>query len=81
MRFESFYNPLRAIYAEDHSLDLERALSHALHFMIQTVKRMLSRSTQEPVVECRNCGANVEPEAESCPLCASTEIAHYEIDS
>ncbi len=48
--------------------------------MIQTVKRMLSHSTQESVVECRNCGANVEPEAESCPLCASTEIAHYEID-
>ena len=48
--------------------------------MIQTVKRMLSRSTQEHVAECRNCGANVEPETESCPLCASTEIAYYEID-
>ncbi len=48
--------------------------------MIQTVKRMLSHSTQESVVECRNCGANVEPKTETCPFCASTEIAHYEID-
>ena len=47
--------------------------------MIQTVKRMLSRSTQESVVECRNCGANVEPETDSCPLCESVEIAYYEI--
>ena len=48
--------------------------------MIQTVKRMLSRSTQEHVAECRNCGANVEPETDSCPLCEPTEIAYYEID-
>ena len=47
--------------------------------MIQTVKRMLSRSTQEYVTECRNCGANVEPETDSCPLCGSDEIAYYEI--
>ena len=59
--------------------DLERALSHALPLMIQTVKRMLSRSTQEYVTECRNCGANVEPETDSCPLCGSDEIAYYEI--
>ena len=48
--------------------------------MIQTVRRMLSRTTEDAVVECRDCGANVEPETESCPLCASTEIAYYEID-
>ena len=48
--------------------------------MIQTLKRMLWRSTQEYVVECRNCGANVELKTDSCPLCGSTEIAYYEID-
>ena len=48
--------------------------------MIQTVKRILSRTTEESVVECRNCGVNVEPGADICPICNSSEIASYEID-
>jgi len=48
--------------------------------MIQTVIQILFRSTQESVVECRDCGANVEPEVDTCPDCGSGEIAHYEFD-
>ena len=47
--------------------------------MIETVKRMLQHSNQELVVECRQCGSNVDPAAESCPVCDSTEIAEYDI--
>ena len=47
--------------------------------MIQTVRRILSRTREESVVECRDCGANVESETDICPRCSSTEIASYEI--
>jgi predicted Zn-ribbon and HTH transcriptional regulator len=47
--------------------------------MIETVKRMLRQLDRELVVECRNCGSNVDPAADSCPVCDSTEIAQYEI--
>jgi uncharacterized OB-fold protein len=47
--------------------------------MIETVKRVLGQSDRELVVECRQCGSNVDPGAESCPVCDSTEIAQYEI--
>jgi len=47
--------------------------------MIETVKRMLGQSDRELVVECRQCGSNVDPGAESCPVCNSTEIAQYDI--
>jgi predicted Zn-ribbon and HTH transcriptional regulator len=47
--------------------------------MIETVKRMLRQSDRELVVECRHCGSNVDPTADSCPVCDSTEIAQYEI--
>jgi RNA polymerase subunit RPABC4/transcription elongation factor Spt4 len=40
---------------------------------------MLAGSASELVVECRDCGANVEPETDICPICNSTEIASYEI--
>jgi uncharacterized OB-fold protein len=47
--------------------------------MIETVKRVLGQSNRELVVECRQCGSNVDPGAESCPVCSSTEIARYDI--
>ena len=47
--------------------------------MLETVKRMLGRSDRELVVECRQCGSNVEPGAESCSVCNCTEIAQYDI--
>jgi hypothetical protein len=47
--------------------------------LIETVKRVLGQSDRELVVECRQCGSNVDPEAESCPVCNSTEIARYDI--
>ena len=47
--------------------------------MIETVKRVLGQSDRELVVECRQCGSNVDPSAESCPVCDSTEIARYDI--
>jgi predicted Zn-ribbon and HTH transcriptional regulator len=47
--------------------------------MIETVKRVLGRSGHEFVVECCQCGSNVDPGAESCPVCNSTEIAQYDI--
>ncbi|GAA0464309.1 hypothetical protein GCM10008985_21430 [Halococcus dombrowskii] len=50
-----------------------------LYDMIQTIKRLLSPSTAESVVECRNCGASVDPDSECCPRCGSSEIASYEI--
>ena len=49
--------------------------------MIETVKRMLGQSEQEVIVECRQCGSNVAPAAESCPVCDSTEIAEYDISA
>ncbi|UOO97092.1 zinc-ribbon domain-containing protein (plasmid) [Halococcus dombrowskii] len=49
--------------------------------MIQMIRRIFSRTTEESIVECRHCGANVEPEADFCPGCGSTEIASYEIAS
>jgi predicted Zn-ribbon and HTH transcriptional regulator len=47
--------------------------------MIETVKRVLGRSDRELVVECRQCGSNVDPDVDSCPVCDSTEIAQYDI--
>jgi len=47
--------------------------------MIETVKRMLGQSDGELIVECRQCGSNVDSGAESCPVCSSTEIAQYDI--
>jgi predicted Zn-ribbon and HTH transcriptional regulator len=47
--------------------------------MIKTVKRVLRQSDRELVVECRQCGSNVDPGADSCPVCDSTEIAQYDI--
>ena len=47
--------------------------------MIKIVKRMLRQSDQEVVVECRQCGSNVDPGADSCPVCDSAEIAEYDI--
>jgi primosomal protein N' len=49
--------------------------------MIQTVRRILSRSSQASIVECRNCGENLEAKTETCPACESTEIVSYNIDS
>jgi rubrerythrin len=66
-------------YREQNDLGLERASHAPFHRMIQTVRRILSRTTEESVVECRDCGANVEPETDICPICNSTEIASYEI--
>ena len=43
--------------------------------MLETVKRVLGQSNRERVVECRECGSNVDSGAESCPVCTSTEIA------
>ena len=34
--------------------------------MLETVKRVLGQSDWELVVECRQCGSNVDPDAESC---------------
>ena len=47
--------------------------------MLETVKRMLGQSDPELVVECRQCGSNVDSGAEACPVCDSTEIARYDI--
>ena len=47
--------------------------------MIETVKRVLGQSDRELVGECRQCGSNVDPDAKSCPVCDSTEIARYDI--
>jgi hypothetical protein len=47
--------------------------------MLETVKRVLGQSNRELVVEYRECGSNVDPGAESCPVCESTEIAQYDI--
>ena len=47
--------------------------------MLETVKRVLGQSDSELVVECRQCGSKVDPDAESCPVCHSTEIARYDI--
>lgn len=52
---------------------------HLSMTMIETVKRVLGQSGRELVVECRQCGSNVGPGAESCPVCDSTEIARYDI--
>ena len=48
--------------------------------MIETVKRMLGQSDRKIVVECRQCSSNVDPGAESCPVCESTEIAQYDVN-
>jgi uncharacterized OB-fold protein len=47
--------------------------------MLETVKRVLGQSNRELVVECHQCGLNVDPGAELCPVCNSTEIAQYDI--
>ena len=47
--------------------------------MIETVRRVLGQSDRELVVECRQCGSNVDSGAESYPVCDSTEIARYDI--
>ena len=56
-----------------------RSLPVLSTIMIETVKRVLGQSDRELVVECRQCGSNVDPSVESCPACSSTEIAQYDI--
>jgi uncharacterized OB-fold protein len=47
---------------------------------IRTVlTRLLGDTGPTVVVECRQCGTTVTPEAEICPECAATEFCWYEI--
>src|SRR5699024_2644628 len=55
------------------------SLLSMIMIMIETVKRVLGQSDGELVVVCRLCGSKMAPDAESCPVCDSSEIAHYDI--
>jgi uncharacterized OB-fold protein len=41
--------------------------------------RLLSGDDTEVVVECRQCGTNLSPDADECPDCGSEEIGRYRI--
>lgn len=43
------------------------------------LSRLLSSDGTEVVVECRQCGANLSPDAEECPECGSDEIVRHRI--
>lgn len=42
--------------------------------------RLLPGDGTVVVVECRQCGATVDPETDQCPECGATEICRYEIE-
>jgi uncharacterized OB-fold protein len=42
--------------------------------------RLLSSGGKVVVVECRQCGATVNPETDECPECGATKICRYEIE-
>jgi len=42
--------------------------------------RLLSGDGTVVVVECRQCGATVDPATDQCPECGATEICRYEIE-
>lgn len=41
--------------------------------------RLFRRGGPTVVVECRQCGTSVSPEATRCPECDAPEISRYEI--
>jgi len=49
--------------------------------MIQTLKRVLPISgPSDAVVECRQCGANVESmDVDSCPECGCSDLVEYRL--
>jgi len=42
--------------------------------------RLLPGDRTVVVVECRQCGATVDPAADQCPECGAIEICRYEIE-
>jgi len=41
--------------------------------------RLLSSDGTVVVVECRQCGANLTPDADECPECESNDLVRYRI--
>jgi predicted nucleic-acid-binding Zn-ribbon protein len=42
--------------------------------------RLLPGNRTVVVVECRRCGAAIDPEMDQCPECGTTEFSKYEIE-
>ena len=48
--------------------------------MLRRLKRVFSGSvSSDTLVKCRQCGAKLEEEADSCPECESSEFARYQL--
>jgi uncharacterized OB-fold protein len=43
--------------------------------------RLLAGDETTVIVECRQCGAAVDPETDECSMCEATEFSKYEISS
>jgi rRNA maturation endonuclease Nob1 len=42
------------------------------------VRRLLA--TPDVVYECRRCGTSLEPDADGCDVCGSTDVVRYDIE-
>jgi uncharacterized OB-fold protein len=43
------------------------------------VTRLLTDGGSTVVIECRHCGYEAKPDADTCPECGSDELATYEL--
>jgi rubrerythrin len=41
--------------------------------------RLLPGDQPNVIIECRHCGATIDPPNEKCPICGATEVCRYEI--
>jgi len=41
--------------------------------------RLLTTDDLDVIVECRQCGMTLSPDADKCPACGSDEIGRYRI--
>jgi len=44
------------------------------------ITRLFPGSGTEVVIECRQCGATVDPETDTCPECGATGFCRYNIE-
>jgi len=44
------------------------------------IRDLLTRPGSKEVFECRDCGSQVSADVSDCPVCGSSEIAHYTFD-
>ncbi|WP_336001085.1 hypothetical protein [Halorientalis halophila] len=50
--------------------------------MIDRIKRAVTGQGQKRLFcECRHCGSRIDDPTTNCPLCGSSEVARYDLES